>query len=41
MELKENQKEEIKEKLLENYDSYNCGLAEMMNTMTTLIWKTW
>lgn len=30
MELEEKKKEELKEKLLENYDSYNCGLAEMI-----------
>lgn len=30
MELKENQKEELKERLLENYDNYNNTLAEMI-----------
>ena len=30
MEITEKQKEELKERLLENYDSYNCGLAEMI-----------
>lgn len=30
MKINEKQKEELKERLLENYDSYNCGLAEMI-----------
>lgn len=30
MELKGNQKEELREKLLESYDSYNSTLAEMI-----------
>lgn len=30
MKITEKQKEELKERLLENYDSYNCGLAEMI-----------
>lgn len=30
MEITEKQKEELKERLLENYNSYNCGLAEMI-----------
>ena len=30
MEITEKQKEELKERLLENYDSYNCGLTEMI-----------
>lgn len=30
MKITEKQKEELKERLLENYDSYNCELAEMI-----------
>lgn len=30
MKITEKQKEELKERLFENYDSYNCGLAEMI-----------
>lgn len=30
MKITEKKKEELRERLLENYDSYNCGLAEMI-----------
>lgn len=30
MEITEKQKEELRERLLENYDNYNCTLAEMI-----------